>query len=94
MTTKAEFEQAALDVFYRTERSWGRAAFCLSSTGAVILIFASEYRAPAIVPLLMSICCQVISWRAMRGAERLEKRRLARLCGLRQPVTERWKEQS
>jgi hypothetical protein len=87
MTTKAEFEQAVLDSFYRTERWWASSACWLSSAGAIMGIVSGEYRAAAIALLVMSIGCQLVSWRAMRGAERLEKKRIERL----ESVRERWK---
>jgi hypothetical protein len=90
MTTKAEFEQAALVSFYRTERWWASSARWLSSAGAIMGIVSSEYRAAAIALLVMSIGCQLVSWRAMRGAERLEKKRIERLESAR----ERWKGQA
>jgi hypothetical protein len=77
-------ERPALDIFYRTERSWRRTACGLSIAGAMILIFARErYGATAVVVLVLSILCQLISWRAMRGAQRLEDKRITRLMAER-----------
>jgi hypothetical protein len=80
VTTKAEFEQAAIDVFYRTEHSWATAARWLSIAAGILLLSAPETRVPtAVVLLAISVPCQVVAWRAMRGAQRLEDQRLARM---------------
>jgi hypothetical protein len=73
-----QLEQPALDVFYHNERTWGRAALWLSTVGCTIGIVSNEYRAAACL-LILSIGCQLISWRAMRAAQHLEQQRIARL---------------
>jgi hypothetical protein len=40
-----------------------------------------DLRMGACVLLAFSVLCQLVSWRAMRGAYRLEKKRLARIDG-------------
>jgi len=60
---------AALDAIYRSERGWRKLACGASVLGAVAI--ALDYRATAVVLLVLSILCQVISWAAMRTARRI-----------------------
>ena len=73
------FEQATLDIFYRTERRWRVLALWTCSVGSVGVWVGA--RAGGAVLIGLGILCQLISWRAMRGAHRLEKRRLERMRG-------------
>lgn len=72
-----ELERPALDIFYRTEREWRVIAIWSSWLG-----FGGIYvgwRASGALLLGISILCQLVSWRAMRGAQRLEQQRIDRL---------------
>jgi hypothetical protein len=72
-------EQPALDALYRAERSWMASASWCSCAAVVFIIGFSAYRSLAISLLVMGILCQALSWRAMRGAQRVEKTRLDRI---------------
>lgn len=74
---KPDPEQPFLDLCYRTEKEW-RVIACWTSCLAVAGMWLDR-RAAAVVLLLCSLLCQAVSWRAMRGAQRLEKKRLARI---------------
>jgi hypothetical protein len=77
----AAFERHALGIFYRTERQWRVLACWTSLLGAGGIWLGA--RAGGVVLMSVSILCQLVSWRAMRGAQRLEAKRLARLEGER-----------
>jgi predicted lipoprotein len=80
LARREPLEQGVLEYYYRTERSWASLARWLSCSAALLLIASTEYRVPAgVVLMALSIPCQVVSWRAMRAAQRLEKRRIERL---------------
>ncbi len=72
-----ELERAALDIFYRTEREWRVIGFWTSLLGAGG--FYVGWRGSAALLMALSTLSQIISWRAMRGAHRLEKQRLVRM---------------
>lgn len=73
-------EQPALDAFYRVEKEWRLMACWTSCLGTAAAIWL-DTRSPAVVLLACSVLCQAVSWRAMRAAQRLEKRRRARIDG-------------
>jgi hypothetical protein len=73
----AEFEQVAIDHFYRVERQWRVLSFWTSLVGVVG--FWVDYRASGALLMGLSTLCQLLSWRAMRGTQRLEKQRIERL---------------
>jgi hypothetical protein len=70
-------EQPVLDMFYRVSKEWQILGACTSGLGAAGIWL--DWRAGGGVLMACSVLCQVVSWRAMRGAQRLENKRLARI---------------
>ncbi len=67
---------ASLDVIYRIERQWRKLAGATSLLGAVAIWI--DYRATGGVLMFLSVLCQLISWRAMRAAQRAHEARMQR----------------
>jgi hypothetical protein len=66
---------AALDVIYRTERHWRQLAVGASLLGACALW--ADYRASGVVLMALCLLCQLISWAAMRSAQRIHAQAIA-----------------
>jgi hypothetical protein len=67
---------ASLDVIYRIERQWRLWGVVWSLLG--VIAFCAEYRRSGFVLMVLSCLCQLISWRAMRAAQRAHDARTQR----------------
>ena len=84
-----ELEQAALESLWRAERWWSSAGLWFSGAAAAACVF--EHWGAALCLFVLCLLCQLVSWRAMRGAQRLEQKRIERLERVGQQIVERWK---
>lgn len=66
----------SLELIYRTERHFRRLGAATSLLGAVAIW--TGYSAPGGVLMFLSVLCQLISWRAMRAAQRAHDARTQR----------------